>query len=69
MDEKKTTASSKSKKSRSGKEPVCEHLSFAAKEAFKFYCAMISKVTEFEIIDRKQAKRRITKFYNECGLE
>ena len=35
MDEKKTTASSKSKKSRSGKEPVCEHLSFAAKEAFK----------------------------------
>ena len=41
----------------------------AAKEAFKFYCAMISKMTEFEIIDRKQAKRRITKFYNECGLE
>ena len=41
----------------------------AAQEAFKFYCAMISKVTEFEIIDRKQAKRRITKFYNECGLE
>ena len=41
----------------------------AAKEAFKFYCAMISKVLELEIIDRKQAKRRITKFYNECGLD
>lgn len=41
----------------------------AAKEAFKMYCGMISKVTELEIIDRKQAKRRITKFYNECGIE
>ena len=35
MDEKKPSASSKSKKSRSLKEPVCEQLSFAAKEAFK----------------------------------
>jgi ribosomal protein S20 len=41
----------------------------AAKEAFKFYCAMISKVLEMDLIDKKQAKRRITKFYNECGLE
>ncbi len=41
----------------------------AAKEAFKFYCAMISKVLEMDLIDKKQAKRRITKFYNECDLE
>ena len=41
----------------------------AANEAFKFYCAMISKVLEMNLIDKKQAKRRITKFYNECGLE
>jgi hypothetical protein len=41
----------------------------AAKEAFKLYCGMISKVLELGIIDRKQAKRRITKFYKACALE
>jgi hypothetical protein len=41
----------------------------AAKEAFKLYCAMISKALEMEILDKKQAKRRITKFYRECGLD
>ena len=38
----------------------------AEKEAFKLYCGMISKSLEMEIIDRKQAKRRIAKFYNLC---
>ncbi len=41
----------------------------AAKEAFKLYCGMISKVYELEIIDKKQAKRRIAKFYNDCKLD
>ena len=41
----------------------------AANDAFKLYCAMVSKVRELEIIDKKQAKRRITKFYKECGLD
>ncbi len=41
----------------------------AAKEAFKLYCGMISKVYELEIIDKKQAKRRISKFYKDCGLD
>ena len=40
----------------------------AAKEAFRLYCAMISKTVEYEIIDRKQAKRRITRFHKQCGL-
>lgn len=40
----------------------------AAQEAFKMYCGMISKVYELEIIDRKQARRRISKFYKDCGL-
>ncbi len=41
----------------------------AARQAFKLYCAMISKVLEYDIIDKKQAKRRITKFYKDCGLD
>ena len=41
----------------------------AGKDAFKLYSAMISKVMELEIIDRKQAKRRISRFYKECGLD
>ncbi len=41
----------------------------AANDAFKIYCGMISKVLELEIIDKKQAKRRITKFYKACGLD
>ena len=41
----------------------------AANEAFKLYCGMISKTLEYEIIDKKQAKRRITKFYKQCGLD
>ncbi len=41
----------------------------AAKEAFKLYCGMISKVLELEIIDKKQAKRRTSKFYKDCGLD
>ena len=41
----------------------------AGKEAFKLYCGMISKVIELGIIDRKQAKRRISRFYKECGLD
>ncbi len=41
----------------------------AGKEAFKIYCAMISKVLEFDIIDKKQAKRRISRFYKQCGLD
>ena len=40
----------------------------AANEAFKFYCGMISKVLEYDIIDKKQARRRITRMYKECGL-
>ena len=40
----------------------------AAKEAFKLYCGMISKVMELGIIDRRTAKSRITRFYRECGL-
>lgn len=40
----------------------------AAKEAFKLYCGMISKVMELGIIDRKTAKSRIARFYRECGL-
>lgn len=35
MDEKKTAAEKKRKKRSQGGEPVCEHLSFAAREAFK----------------------------------
>ena len=41
----------------------------AARQAFTLYCAMISKVLEYDIIDKKQAKRRITKLYKECGLD
>ena len=41
----------------------------AANEAFKLYCGMISKTLEMNVIDRKQAKRRITKFYDDCGLD
>ena len=41
----------------------------AANDAFKLYCAMVSKAYELDIIDKKQAKRRITKFYKECGLD
>lgn len=41
----------------------------AAKEAFTLYCAMISKSLEYDIIDRKQARRRITTFYKQCGIE
>ncbi len=41
----------------------------AAKEAFKLYCGMISKVYELGILDKKQAKRRISKFYKDCGLD
>ena len=41
----------------------------AARQAFKLYCGMISKMLEYDIIDRKQAKRRITKFYKEAGLD
>ncbi|MBQ7614045.1 MAG: hypothetical protein IJU77_03300 [Butyrivibrio sp.] len=40
----------------------------AAKEAFKLYCAMISKTLEYNIIDKKQARRRISNFYRQCGL-
>ncbi len=40
----------------------------AAKEAFKLYCGMISKTLEYEIIDKKQARRKITMFYKQCGL-
>ncbi len=40
----------------------------AAKEAFKLYCGMISKTLEYDIIDRKQARRRIARFYKQCGL-
>jgi hypothetical protein len=40
----------------------------AAKEAFKLYCAMISKTLEYDIIDKKQARRRIARFYKQCGL-
>ena len=35
MDEKKTAVAESAKKTHSGKQPVCENLSFAAKEAFK----------------------------------
>ena len=35
MDEKKTAVAESKKKSHSGKQPICENLSFAAKEAFK----------------------------------
>ena len=41
----------------------------AAKQAFTMYCAMISKVLEYDIIDKKQAKRRITKMFKEAGLD
>ena len=40
----------------------------AAKEAFKLYGAMISKALEYDIIDRKQARRRIARYYKQCGL-
>jgi len=41
----------------------------AARQAFQMYCAMISKALEYDIIDKKQAKRRITKLYKECGID
>lgn len=41
----------------------------AANDAFKLYCAMVSKTLELELIDKKQAKRRITRFYKACGLD
>jgi ribosomal protein S20 len=41
----------------------------ASKDAFKMYCGMISKVLELGIIDRKQAKRRIARFYKDCELD
>lgn len=40
----------------------------AAKEAFKLYCGMISKTMDLRLIDRKTARKRITKFYKDCGL-
>lgn len=40
----------------------------AAKEAFKLYCGMISKALEYDIIDKKQARRRIARFFKQCGL-
>ncbi len=41
----------------------------AARQAFTLYCGMISKALEYDIIDRKQARRRITKLYKESGLD
>lgn len=40
-----------------------------AREAFNLYCAMISRSMDLEILDIKQAKRRITTFYKECRLD
>ena len=40
----------------------------AANEAFKMYCGMISKTIDLDLVDKKQAKRRITRFYKQCGL-
>ncbi len=40
-----------------------------AREAFTLYCALISRSMDLGIIDLKQAKRRITKFYKDCKLD
>ncbi len=40
----------------------------AANEAFKLYSAMISKTIELGLVDKKQAKKRIGRFYKQCCL-
>ncbi len=41
----------------------------AAQEAFKMFCGMISKTLEMKLIEKKEAEKKIAKFYKQCDLD